>query len=644
MKRILLPILIVLGVLLVSCDRSRFTKLNQDPTNVTQPDLSFLFTQALYNGKNGMETTYTQWFYDNAEYILPWTQVASVATSSQLNLYGEAGDRISQWYSMMAPLAEIRHYVDDVYTGKKQVSYQRLKAITYPVQIYYGLRVTDVFGSEPYSQAMQAPYTNPPMLTPKYDSQDSLLTKWLDQLNNSLQVLETQQTYNGNDVNEINPQNEDFVYNGDWTQWAKFINSLKLRIAVRLLSQDKQKAMTIVQNVMKDQYGPIMQMNDNFNWAPDVNYDGPAQQYVTFPLGARNLIAFLRENKDPRLLDIFTKNDFNSMVIQGFFDAGKTSDIPKYIQKVVNDTTIKAGSMYQGKMVTQDSTIFTGWKSPGAPWVRYFGAPIAPDSSRAGNVADQYFTTTNWQLQSKQYEPVSTYNVNMFGTRQNITYPDIPSRTVTHQNTNAYFHDCLYSAAETNLYLAEFKLLGANLPNSAEQYFQTGIMQSIETYNWMAQNNNIPYYSTPYDTKYGASIESAYNAEKNNNFQQLLQQPAYTLTGNTQEDLQKVYIQEFVNFMRNPTQLYVTARRSGVPEMNSKFLAREPFYDGGQNLIIPRRFEVNNPTKDNVNYNNAIQAFKAEGFTAGSNDPQVLNQERVWYDKGAPHWGDGPNY
>jgi len=232
----------------------------------------------------------------------------------------------------------------------------------------------------------------------------------------------------------------------------------------------------------------------------------------------------------------------------------------------------------------------------------------------------------------------------MFGTRQNITYPDVPGKTDTHQNTSAYFHDCLYSAAETNLYLAEFKLLGANLPNSAKQYFQTGIKQSIETYNWMAQNNKIPYYSTAYDTKYGSSIESAYNAEKADNFQKLLQQPAYTLTGNTQEDLQKVYIQEYINFMRNPTQLYVTARRSGVPEKNSKFLPREPFSNGGSDMIIPRRFEVNTPTQDNVNYSNAVQGYKKEGFTTGSNDPQILNKQRVWYDKGAPHWGDGPNY
>ncbi|HYW34593.1 MAG TPA: SusD/RagB family nutrient-binding outer membrane lipoprotein [Balneolaceae bacterium] len=601
-----------------------------------------------------METTYSQWFYDNSEYILPWTQIASgqggsstsQGNGSQMNLYQQHGDRISQWYQLMAPLANIRHYINDEYKGKKQASYQKLKAITYPVQIYYGLRVTDVFGSEPYTQAMKGPYTNPPKLKAKYDTQKTLLTTWLKQLNNALSILESNQTYNGQTVSEINPQNQDFVYNGDWSKWAKFINSLKLRIAVRLLGQDKQKAMSIVQNVMKDQYGPIMTMDANFNWAPNVNNTGPAENYVAFPLGAKRIIAFLRNNKDPRLLDMFSKNDFNSRVVQGFFDAGKSQDIPTYIRRMVKDTTIKSGTMYNGKKVQQDSTVFTGWKAPGEPWVRYFGAPVAPDSTRSGKEAEEYFHTTNWQLQSKQYEPVSLYNQHMFGTRQTITYPDVPSRTVTHQNNSAYFHDCLYSAAETNLYLAEFKLMGANLPKSAQQYFQTGIKQSLETYNWMAKNNKIPYYSSAYDTKYGASIEDTYNKEKADGFQQLLQRPAYTLMNGSSKanKLQKVYVQEFINFMRSPTQLYVTARRSGIPEKNSQYLSRSPFYNGGQDLVIPRRFEVFAPTKDNINYNNAVQAYKDEGFTAGSNNPQVLHDQRVWYDKGAPDWGLGPNY
>lgn len=643
MKRLILTLFVV-GIFVNSCDRSHFSEMNQDPSTITKPDLVYMFTDALQNME---QDHYTQWFYDNSQYFLPWCQVTAgqggssvpQGNGSELNLFKEHGDRVSKWYSLMSPLFEIRHYIDDEYTGKEQASYQKLRAITYPIQIYYGIRVTDVYGARPYSEAMQARYTDPPKLKPKWDTQQELFNEWIKQLNDALDVLESQQTFNGNTVAQVSPAEQDFVYGGNWSQWAKFINSLKLRIAVRLLHQDKQKAMSIVQNVMNDQFGPITSMDDNFNWTSDINYYGPADNYVAFAPAAKKLINFMRNNKDPRVRFLFDKNDFNSMVMQAFYDAGRKDDIPSYIQKFAKDTLILGGTMYNGKMVQNDSLVFTGWKSPGEPWVRYFGGPVAPDSTRSGSVADEYFRTQNWQLESKTYEPKSLYKQELFGTNIDITYPDAPGVTNQNKQDHAY-HNCLFSAAETNLYLAEFKILGANLPNTAESYFQKGVQQSVETYDWMARQNGIVYYDQPYDTKYGASVKL-----KAGEVQQLLSEPAYTLNGGSQSEmLEKVYIQEYLNFLGHPTQLYVTSLRSGVPESNSQYFERVAFWDGGVNMTIPRRFGVDQPTKDNINYENILNALKQEGLTPGSNNPQVLHDERLWYDKGAPDWGEGPNY
>ena len=642
MKRLILA-LITIGIFVYSCDKNNYSEMNQDPSTITEPDLVYLFTQAVQDME---QDHYTQWFYDNSEYMLPWTQVTSgqggpsipQGNGSELNLYKEAGDRVGKWYNLMSPLFEIRHFIDNEFSGEKQVSYQKLEAITYAVQIYYGIRVTDVYGSRPYTEAMQARYTNPPMLTPKWDTQEELFTTWLTELNNALDILESTPEFNGKAINQVSPSDQDFVYGGNWTKWAKFINSLKLRIAVRLLHQDKQKAINIAETVMNDQYGPITDMTDNFNWTASVQYYGPADDFVAFAPGAKNLIDFLRKNKDPRLRFLFDKNDFNSMVIQAFYDAGLQDNIPSYIRKYTKDTLITSGSVYDGKTVQQDSLVFTGWKAPGEPWVRYYGGPVAPDSARSGQVAEEYFRTQNWRLGSKTYEPKSLYKLELFGTNIDITYPDIPSRTVQNKQDNPY-HNCLYSAAETNLYLAEFKLLGANLSNTAEHYFQTGVQQSVETYDWMARNNGIIYYDAPYDTKFGAAV-----GLQPGEIQQLLTESAYTLSGSVSEQLEKVYIQEFVNFLGHPTQLFVTSLRSGVPESNSNYLARVPFWDGGVSMVIPRRFGVDQPTQDNINYQNILDGLKAEGFTPGSNNPQVLHDERVWFDKDAPDWGEGPNY
>ena len=38
-------------------------------------------------------------------------------------------------------------------------------------------------------------------------------------------------------------------------------------------------------------------------------------------------------------------------------------------------------------------------------------------------------------------------------------------------------------------------------------------------------------------------------------------------------------------------------------------------------------------------------AMTQQGFTfTDGQRPELLNSERVWYDKGAPNFGEGPNY
>ena len=60
------------------------------------------------------------------------------------------------------------------------------------------------------------------------------------------------------------------------------------------------------------------------------------------------------------------------------------------------------------------------------------------------------------------------------------------------------------STAEMNLYLAEFKLLGANLPRTAADYFKAGVEASAQAYNRMATLNKIPYYDKAHCNDYGA--------------------------------------------------------------------------------------------------------------------------------------------
>ncbi len=198
------------------------------------------------------------------------------------------------------------------------------------------------------------------------------------------------------------------------------------------------------------------------------------------------------------------------------------------------------------------------------------------------------------------------------------------------------------STAEMNLYLAEFKLLGANLPKTAEEYFKAGVKASVEEYNDLAQLNKIPYSdkqhcNDPYDKPVTFS-----DAELQSMIENLLARPEYQLTGDKASDLEKVYLQEYLHFYYQPIDQFVTARRSGVPKVGSSLI---PWVDLLPNTQIPRRFYMTKPDESDKMKAQKEAAYQKEGlsFTDGQ-EPGILNSERIWIDKNAPAFGLGPNY
>ena len=92
-----------------------------------------------------------------------------------------------------------------------------------------------------------------------------------------------------------------------------------------------------------------------------------SQENITPGTANYNLINFLVDNRDPRVRFFFEKNDFNSEVVQAYFDAGQ--ELPDYIAKNVEYTTDASGKK-----------TFKAWKGAGEPWIRYIGLPAKTKS------------------------------------------------------------------------------------------------------------------------------------------------------------------------------------------------------------------------------------------------------------------------
>src|SRR5690606_16404376 len=113
-------------------------------------------------------------------------------------------------------------------------------------------------------------------------------------------------------------------------------------------------------------------------------------------------------------------------------------------------------------------------------------------------------------------------------------------------------------------------------------------------------------------------------------------QPAYQLNGT--DDLEKVYIQQYIHTINTPGDLWTTVRRSGVPKIGSSYLAWEDFGVGN----IPRRVVLNQPDQNDLMYGIISNYYNTAGITPNNNTSSVLNGERLWFDKNNPSYGAGP--
>ena len=183
-------------------------------------------------------------------------------------------------------------------------------------------------------------------------------------------------------------------------------------------------------------------------------------------------------------------------------------------------------------------------------------------------------------------------------------------------STSGTFTELLAGAGESCLMIAEFIKKGY-ITGNVSAWYNKGIEASIKTMNAIA----ITAGSTTAYSGTGAAEIAAYQNNAN-------------VTLNGTNDLERIYVQQHLNLIRQPNEAYVLVRRTGYPKTNSTYYPREPL---GEN--IPRRFWINDPGE--VNRANWSAAYKDQGFTPNVIDVLTLSKERVWYDKTAPAFGQG---
>lgn len=639
----------VLAMSVTGC-RDDFSEVNTNPATLSDPTPQQLFTGMQYSFD---PFGYGIWFF-NARPALISNQmcVNSGSIGDQIILPGASRPG-------MVSLGCIK-YVHAIENAMSIMdggdAYDALLQAAKTLAIYGGIYDTDMAGDIPYTEGGMAAFGG--TLTPKYDAVPDLYDLWITELDHAVSVLSNPPSPEGGYDTK-----QDLIYGCDWSKWAKFANSLRVKLATRLIHRDLAKAKNLVATALAAPCGLITETADDiiFNKASENITTGSGSQVdkgdVAFGTGngtisyngicgAQKVVDFMVKNGDPRVRFYLTKNDWNSTVVNYYLQNGYKDIIPPVILDKVNYEA--DGANFK----------FVSWKGKGEPWVRYVGLPddYRADLKTSDMGLMQYFKYSSTPAEGGNlisaeggqyaYCPFSSYNEYLLNGRADfrVTYaPGDVSKTSSYTEDRPRYH-MIITAAEVNFYLAEFAVYGGVAGiGSAETYYNKAVTQSVEAWDAYARLNQVPYYNETY----GYDPLEADIALQAGEIDALLAQPDYAFTGDNTAKLEKIALNLMFHLTFSPVDEFVTGRRTGFPSFNSTLLPRTSYEQIPVNKI-PRRAVLSAIAPNDLMGDMKRESYQRQGLSTneGDNDNTItgyLNSERLWQDVGAPQWGEGPN-
>jgi hypothetical protein len=240
-----------------------FEEYNTDPTGLTEdqlkPDFNFIggfypqIQSSIYYNYNN-----TVW-----EYQLQQNLIADVYSGYMMSANPFRGNISNLTYALvndwngtpfslaynrvMAPILEVKR------RGAQTVA-PDFWAVALILKVEAMHRVTDIYGPIPYSQYGLGG------TTAAYDSQESIYKRFFLELDTAVTNLKA---YMAAKPGATPFAKFDMVYGGDYKEWIKFANSLRLRLAMRIVKADAATAKAEGEKALADNGGLLETNNDN---------------------------------------------------------------------------------------------------------------------------------------------------------------------------------------------------------------------------------------------------------------------------------------------------------------------------------------------------------------------------------------------
>lgn len=244
MLKKILPLIIILALVFSSCNEE-LDKINENPNATSNPLPPFLLTGTLKQGADlywGSENNYgsTMLFVQYwAAIQYPETDRFQVSNTSFTSL----------WNKGYATLIKDLNTILEFSPEKANDNY---KGVALTLRSWVFLLLTDAYGDVPYSQAVLRE-TN---WVPSYDSQRDVYLALLKDLKIAQSLLDKSHGTISGDV----------VYKGNIANWKKLVNSLRLRVALRIVNQEPDLAKQAIIDATEDTAGLIGNNSEIFQF------------------------------------------------------------------------------------------------------------------------------------------------------------------------------------------------------------------------------------------------------------------------------------------------------------------------------------------------------------------------------------------
>lgn len=238
--------LIALALVSFSSCNDQLDKINENPNATENPNAAYLLTGSLKHAADlywGADAG----FNTSLLFVQHWASIQYTETD-RYEFANTSSSVTTLWNTGYATIiADLNKMISLSDAGTANNNY---KGIALALRSWTYLILTDAYGDIPYEETGKS-------ITPAYNTQKEIYLGLLKDLSDAQKLLDTSAGTISGDV----------VYRGNIDTWKKFVNSLRLRIALRIADREGDLAKQTIVEVVNDPAGLISSNAETFKFA-----------------------------------------------------------------------------------------------------------------------------------------------------------------------------------------------------------------------------------------------------------------------------------------------------------------------------------------------------------------------------------------